>query len=69
VVISADTAARHARAAGIRTEDEVVFLLVHGVLHLLGYDHEGPAAERRTMEAKEKEIFRGLIGAAKEKRK
>jgi len=61
VVISADTAARHARAAGIRTEDEILFLLVHGVLHLVGYDHEGPAAERREMEAKEKEIF-GALG-------
>ena len=60
VVISADTAARHARAAGIRTGDEILFLLVHGVLHLVGYDHEGSAAERREMEAKEREIFGAL---------
>ena len=61
VVISADTAARHARAAGIRTGDEILFLLVHGVLHLVGYDHEGPAAGRREMEAKERGIFEGLV--------
>ena len=60
VVISAETADRHARAAGIRTGNEILFLLIHGVLHLVGYDHEGPAAERREMEAKEREIFRGL---------
>jgi probable rRNA maturation factor len=73
VVISADTAARHARAAGIRTGDEILFLLVHGVLHLVGYDHEGPAAERREMEVKEREIFgrmtnrlrRGIKGSRK----
>jgi len=61
VVISADTADRHARAAGIRAEEEILFLLVHGVLHLVGYDHEGPAAKRREMEAKEKEIFGALV--------
>lgn len=65
VVISADTAARHARAAGVRTGDEILFLLVHGVLHLVGYDHEGPAAERREMEAKEREIFGGLVNGLK----
>jgi probable rRNA maturation factor len=64
VVISADTAERHARAAGIRTGEEILFLLVHGILHLAGYDHEGPAAERREMEAKEREIFKGLLGGS-----
>ncbi len=67
VVISADTAERHARAAGIQTGDEILFLLVHGVLHLAGYDHEGPAAGRREMEAKEKEIFEALVKRAKRK--
>jgi len=61
VVISADTAARHARVAGIRAEEEILFLLVHGVLHLVGYDHEGPAAKRREMETKEREIFGKLM--------
>jgi len=61
VVISADTAARHARAAGIRAEEEILFLMVHGILHLAGYDHKGPAAGRREMEAKEREIFEALV--------
>jgi probable rRNA maturation factor len=64
VVISADTARRQASAAGIETEEEILFLLVHGVLHLVGYDHEGPAAERREMEAKEVEIFGQLVRRA-----
>ena len=58
VVISAETAARDAAAAGIGFEEELYFLLLHGVLHLLGYDHErGTAAEARRMEAREREIF------------
>jgi len=65
VVISADTARRHAAAAGIPTEEEVLFLLIHGTLHLVGYDHEGPAGERRKMEAKEKEIFGELMAHIK----
>jgi len=64
VVISADTAERHARAAGIPTGEEILFLLVHGILHLTGYNHEGPVGQRREMEAKEKEIFRGLMGGS-----
>ncbi len=58
VVVSADTAARDAAEAGISFGDELHFLLLHGILHLLGYDHErGTEAEARRMEAKEEEIF------------
>jgi probable rRNA maturation factor len=69
VVISADTAERHARAAGIQTGEEILFLLVHGILHLAGYNHEGPAAERREMETKEREIFKGLLGGSGKERR
>ena len=57
VVISAETALSDAGRAGIDLEDEITFLLIHGVLHLLGYDHEGPAAQARRMRSKEREIF------------
>lgn len=58
VVISAETAARDAREAGISFESELYFLLLHGILHLLGYDHErGTAAEARRMEEREREVF------------
>lgn len=40
VVISLDTAARQAAERGQSLLDESRVLLVHGVLHLLGYDHE-----------------------------
>ncbi|MBI5283639.1 MAG: rRNA maturation RNase YbeY [Chloroflexi bacterium] len=42
VVISIDTARRQAAEYKLELQDEVSHLLVHGVLHLLGYDHEAP---------------------------
>ncbi len=58
VVISAETAARHASEARVPFESELYFLLLHGILHLLGYDHErGTVADARRMVAKEREIF------------
>ena len=58
VVISAETAARDAAEAQTSFESELYFLLLHGILHLLGYDHErGSQAEAQRMEAREREIF------------
>jgi probable rRNA maturation factor len=58
VVISAETAARDAGEAGLPLASELYFLLMHGILHLLGYDHERSGAEEAArMEAREEEIF------------
>ncbi|WP_316346965.1 rRNA maturation RNase YbeY [Desulfuromonas acetoxidans] len=58
VVISADTAARDAAEAGVPFFSEMSFLLIHGILHLLGYDHErGTEEQAAEMEAKERELF------------
>lgn len=58
VVISAETAARDALEAGLPFASELYFLLLHGILHLLGYDHERcSAAEAERMEEREREIF------------
>jgi probable rRNA maturation factor len=58
VVISADTAAREAEAGGISPWERMVFLLLHGILHLTGYDHERSGeAEARRMEKKEQELY------------
>lgn len=58
VIISADTAARDAAEAGLSLESELYFLLLHGILHLLGYDHEnGNEADALRMEARERELF------------
>jgi len=58
VVISIETAAREGVIAGISTERRFVQLLVHGILHLFGYDHEGPEQEAKTMEQKSNEILK-----------
>ncbi len=42
IIISIDTAREQAQSFGQTLQDEVCHLLVHGVLHLLGYDHEAP---------------------------
>lgn len=62
VVISAERAAADAEDAGIPFEHELWFLLMHGILHLLGYDHErGTEQDAAVMEAKEAEVFALLI--------
>ena len=60
VVISMDTAAREAREAGLDTETRLDQLLVHGILHLLGYDHEKSAGAAREMESKTAELMRRI---------
>ncbi len=60
VVISVETAARQARRRTVPTADEVRTLLIHGVLHLLGYDHERSAAEARRMKAMERRLHAAL---------
>ncbi len=46
VVLCPAVAAEQAASAGHSTDDELHLLTVHGVLHLLGYDHAEPAEER-----------------------
>jgi probable rRNA maturation factor len=60
VVISLDAADRQARAGGWSMEEELLRLLTHGILHLLGYDHERGPAEARRMRRKEQAIIRSL---------
>ena len=57
VVISADTAAKEAQNYGMSTEHRFNELLVHGILHLFGYDHEDSENEARRMEEKSRELL------------
>jgi probable rRNA maturation factor len=57
VVISADTCAREAVQAGISTQERFDQLLIHGILHLFGYDHVHSEVEARAMEAKSDELM------------
>ncbi|HHJ64281.1 MAG TPA: rRNA maturation RNase YbeY, partial [Aquifex aeolicus] len=55
VVVSLDTARRRAEETGSPLERVVLNLLIHGIIHLLGYDHErGGEEERRFRELEEK---------------
>lgn len=56
IVICAGVVAREAAEQGKRLEDHFAHMVVHGVLHLLGYDHES-AAEAAEMETLEAEIL------------
>jgi len=60
VVISLETAKRQGRQNRLTLEQEVDRLLVHGILHLAGYDHEASPAEERRMKRKEREMLRRI---------
>lgn len=55
VAISLETAARQAAAAGHSVERELCLLLIHGVLHVCGYDHEQDQGEMEELEAQLRE--------------
>ncbi|TFG91896.1 MAG: rRNA maturation RNase YbeY [Syntrophobacterales bacterium] len=59
IVISTETALRDAQAGDLSPEDELDYLMIHAILHLLGYDHEQPT-EAEEMGKKEKEVFFAL---------
>lgn len=50
ILISAQRAQRQAREYGHRVEDELKLLILHGLLHLLGYDHESDQGDMRRVE-------------------
>jgi probable rRNA maturation factor len=58
VVISIETAEKEGKSIGISMEERFTQLLVHGILHLLGYDHEKSEQEADKMEKKSEEILK-----------
>lgn len=52
VAISVETAARQAKENGLSFEDEIAQLMLHGLLHLSGYDHETDNGEMNKLELK-----------------
>jgi probable rRNA maturation factor len=62
VVISLDTACREAEAEGIKIEERLEQLLVHGILHLSGFDHENSEEDAQAMREKEEELLKLLQG-------
>ena len=61
VVINLDAAQRQATEHDLEPAEEIRFLLIHGVLHLLGFDHHTDD-ERSSMEAEEQRLWESLGG-------
>ncbi|MCX5727306.1 MAG: rRNA maturation RNase YbeY [Nitrospirae bacterium] len=60
VVIAVPTAARQAKQGQRSLDEELTVLLIHGILHLCGYDHERSEKEARRMHRRERMILRSL---------
>lgn len=69
LVISVPQAKRQAKEYQHSLDQELIRLIVHGFLHLLGYDHEASAARRRRMEGLESELFAGFTAPIKKTRR
>ncbi|MEC4676343.1 MAG: rRNA maturation RNase YbeY [Nitrospirota bacterium] len=57
IVICIPRALKQAEDYGTTFHDELLRLLIHGLLHLLGYDHEINSYRKRKMEKKERELL------------
>jgi probable rRNA maturation factor len=64
VIVSVPTARAQARRAGRPALDEVTMLLAHGLLHLLGWDHDTPAKDR-AMRAETARLCAVAVGATR----
>lgn len=65
IVISAETAQRDAAISDLSLSEEIDFLLIHGLLHLLGFNHENTTKTQTTkMQIKERELF-GMLNSGK----
>ena len=63
IVISTETAQRDALRGNLTISQEIDFLIIHGILHLLGYNHENTTRKERTkMHQKENDLFKAFYG-------
>ena len=60
LVISVETARRQMKRFGLDEMKMVILLMVHGILHLVGYEHEGTRKGAREMTLKQKELFQAI---------
>lgn len=65
IVVSVESVERQAEEAGLATDEELAHVVLHGLLHLLGYDHE-EAEEEAVMKAREEAILGPTIHAGRE---
>ena len=65
IVLCPSVAARQAAEAGHATEEELLLLTTHGILHLLGYDHAEPEEEREMFELQRTLLLTFLAGRSR----
>ena len=61
LVISVETARRQSNRFGLNKMEMITLLMVHGILHLVGYEHERTRKGAREMTIKQKELFHCAI--------
>tara|TARA_Y100001934_G_scaffold84349_1_gene104690 strand:- start:289 stop:759 length:471 start_codon:yes stop_codon:yes gene_type:complete len=61
IAISLDIAKIQAKEHGLKLKEEIILLLIHGILHLLGYDHEISEQEEIKMRNKTRELFKEIF--------
>ena len=61
VVVSIETAAAEAQSAGLALTTRFCQLLIHGILHLLGYNHEESDKDAVIMDAKSREVLKLIM--------
>ena len=59
IVVSAETAKRMSRELGWTSRQEVAYYVIHGLLHLTGYDDRAPG-DRRAMRSRERAVMRAV---------
>jgi probable rRNA maturation factor len=62
IVVSAPTCLAQTEGWKEAPAARVFFFILHGILHLAGYDHEGGGAQSRRMRRKERALFRKVLG-------
>ena len=63
IIVSVETAQRDTLYGKLTIDQEIDFLIIHGILHLLGYNHENTTKrETNKMQQKEKELFTTIYG-------
>lgn len=62
IYICTDVARQHAKACGVSVREEIARLAIHGVLHVLGYDHpDGDGRERSTMWRRQEQLVKRVV--------
>ena len=62
IVIDPNRALSQSKAYGLSLHEETIRLIIHGLLHLMGYDHERSLYMERIMRKKEAELLYALTG-------